>query len=528
VPRSPLRPLAWAALAAIHVLLAASFLGGRAGGADAARAGFPLDDAWIHMVYGRELARHGVAAYNPGAAEAGFTSPLWLLAAAAADLAGRATGCPPALALKAVGVLAAAGASVLVLELGFALGGSFAAAFGCAALAAAEPRVAFSQVSGMETGLAAALLLASILALERGRPWSAGVVAALAYLARPECVLLSPLLLAALALAGAPGRGLARAAARAAAQAGLPLLAAAGAWALFCQRAGGRLLPNTFYAKFGPAELLPGFLAIAGGIVRPMPLWFLGGGVALAAAGLASALRKRRPAGVLAAAFPWVFFLGVAASRSMPPESGTYFYWWRYAMPAVPLLFVPVAAGASRLLAAVGAGLRGARGPGPVRGAAVCVGTLALGLALVRYPGQLREQRERYAWNCRNIEEMQVAAGRWVRASVNPGAAVLVSDAGAIRYFGERRCVDLLGLNSHALLFQRALMQRLRWDPATMVLTMRAQGATHLVILPSFFSDLVANPAFARHFEAQASFHSDRYTVAGYPQDTVTAYRLRD
>lgn len=39
--------------------------------------GFPLDDAWIHMVYGRAVAQKGYLAYNDGIASTGCTSPLW-------------------------------------------------------------------------------------------------------------------------------------------------------------------------------------------------------------------------------------------------------------------------------------------------------------------------------------------------------------------------------------------------------------------------------------------------------------------
>ena len=41
--------------------------------------GFPLDDAWIHAVYAREVARNGTLAYNPGVPATGETAPLWAL-----------------------------------------------------------------------------------------------------------------------------------------------------------------------------------------------------------------------------------------------------------------------------------------------------------------------------------------------------------------------------------------------------------------------------------------------------------------
>jgi len=39
--------------------------------------GFPLDDAWIHLVYGREISRGGYLAYNSGEPATGSTSPIW-------------------------------------------------------------------------------------------------------------------------------------------------------------------------------------------------------------------------------------------------------------------------------------------------------------------------------------------------------------------------------------------------------------------------------------------------------------------
>ncbi len=41
------------------------------------QTGFPLDDAWIHQTFARNLAERGEWAFNPGQPAAGSTSPLW-------------------------------------------------------------------------------------------------------------------------------------------------------------------------------------------------------------------------------------------------------------------------------------------------------------------------------------------------------------------------------------------------------------------------------------------------------------------
>ena len=42
-----------------------------------ANGGFPLDDSWIHQVYGRNLAQSGEWAFVPGVPSAASTSPLY-------------------------------------------------------------------------------------------------------------------------------------------------------------------------------------------------------------------------------------------------------------------------------------------------------------------------------------------------------------------------------------------------------------------------------------------------------------------
>ncbi len=50
--------------------------------------GFPLDDAWIHQTYARNLVQLGQWAFVPGHPSAGSTSPLWAVLEVARSLAG--------------------------------------------------------------------------------------------------------------------------------------------------------------------------------------------------------------------------------------------------------------------------------------------------------------------------------------------------------------------------------------------------------------------------------------------------------
>ena len=52
------------------------------------KLGFPLDDAWIHQTYARNLARNGRLEFTPGLSSAGSTAPLWTLLLALGYLIG--------------------------------------------------------------------------------------------------------------------------------------------------------------------------------------------------------------------------------------------------------------------------------------------------------------------------------------------------------------------------------------------------------------------------------------------------------
>jgi hypothetical protein len=111
-------------------------------------AGFPLDDAWIHQTYARNLAATGQWAFVPGQTSAGSTSPLWSLLLSL----GYWIGFPYQAWSYALGILALALTCWAVARLGAAL---FPAEPWVGPLAGllcvGEWHLVWAAVSGMET-----------------------------------------------------------------------------------------------------------------------------------------------------------------------------------------------------------------------------------------------------------------------------------------------------------------------------------------------------------------------------------------
>jgi hypothetical protein len=215
--------------------------------------GFPLDDAWIHAQFARNLATGHGFSYTGDRWVAGSTAPLWTVLWALAQLV-----IPNAVvAAKALGLLLQAASALLGAHIVLRLTDDRVAALTTAFVVGLSPVMVWGAMSGMEVPLASALALAAIdvhLRDRADRSWRAGrgvALAALACLARPECIVLVGLLLL------DKGTGLiARAHAKSTLSPFLAGLFAAviilGGWVAFNERTTGLPLPTTFYAKSGP------------------------------------------------------------------------------------------------------------------------------------------------------------------------------------------------------------------------------------------------------------------------------------
>jgi hypothetical protein len=413
--------------------------------------GFPLDDAWIHMVYGRGLLESGFLVYNPGVPSTGCTSPLWAMVLAIVHAIVGRVGAPDA-AVAAV-LLTGASLHLACIAAGVALArqvtGSAAAATVAGLLLAAATPLAASAYFGMEVGLTALLLLLGARDVAAGAPLRGGAWLALAGLARPESAVVTLTLagLAGLAAAGAARRegadsGAAASPVAVATRVLAPSLVAGLAFVAYDLWASGAPLPATFYAKrSGGVPDLPRRLAVALLYMLPaVPPLSLGW---LALLGfLPSAARADDAAHAtalsLAAATPLAAGLAflLANLLVMEPVDPAAFYHLRYVLPAVPLLLVALAVGAERL---------GGRLGGRV---AFAPGALLIGLSLLGAARTLEPVSHHLHNDVRNINEVQRRLGEWLALEYAPGTWIAASDAGAVRYFSGLPTVDVIGLNT--------------------------------------------------------------------------------
>jgi len=192
-PRPPFRPRLgpWLAVLGVAAVAPALWLA-----LTIPREGFalPSDDAWIHQVFARNLARDGILAYNAGEKSAGVTAPLWTFLVSEAYF----FHLPP-LAV-AVG-LSYAGYVLWLMALYWLMRGVWPEASpwwaaAAAMLAAPLGPLVWYALSGLETTLFFALATLAAAAFGRRRPVLAGFCAAAGVPLRPEGIILVALLAA--------------------------------------------------------------------------------------------------------------------------------------------------------------------------------------------------------------------------------------------------------------------------------------------------------------------------------------------
>jgi hypothetical protein len=488
---------------ALYVALAGADTGGF--------PGFPLDDAWIHQTYARNLSQSGQLAYVAGQPSAGSTSPAWSFALSVGYL----LGVDYHLWAYLLGGLSLAASAWLVYRLFRCIlpatvhgmpgqVGRPAAALLAGLFCALEWHLLWAAASGMETMLFTALSLALLdtffVQVEAERKADAsrtpglqtearfvravgtGLLGGILILTRPEGLGLVGLVVAGLLALPRPAGGkevrdrLLRAALS------LVILAAVLApYVAFNYKTSGSLWPNTFYAK----QTEYGFLR---NLALPLRFWrvlaptLVGAQVLLLpgfAYALYQAIRRRDWPSLLPPAW-WLAFLSAYALR-LPVD----YQHGRYAMPSIPILLLYGSWGTAALLQPRSRQLA-VRVLSRAAPAAIALLTLIFCLR-----GALA-----YRDDVAFIHNEMVATARWLNENTQPGDLIAVHDIGAVGYLTDRPLLDLAGLITPEVIPFMTDAQRLAaW--------MAEEGADYVVFFGDFsptYALLADDPRLAQRY----------------------------
>ena len=445
--------------------------------------GTPLDDAWIHYQFARNLSRGDGFSYNPGEPTSGSTAPLWTLLLAGVGLF------TENFLIPSLGLSAAFLILTIWLTYGFArsITGSQPAGLLAALGVTLAGRFLWAGLAGMETTAFAACSLAAVWAYSRGglRPLPA-LLFALAGQLRPEGHALFALALIDTFLSfrlpatnsrpKTQGRALA-----------LSLLiygAVAAPYALFSLLTTGLPLPNTFYAKAGSVYLfsvrtLRETLALHW---QDNPLAFL-----LLPFGLVPIWRRSR------LATGW--FLGLPIMVAFVVD----FTWHhgRYTLPLIPFQMIVAAVGAHWLVQRFAVRRR----------LAAAILLLLFGLA-----GGLRLSHwaRMLGTNTNEVNVVDVALGHWLSENTPPDALVAVDDIGATIFLSQRRVLDLNGLVSPEI-WPALAEEGLPSDQLALRLLSSA-GVDYLAVFPKWHPPLVSDPSWATPLQ---QFSVETHSIIG-------------
>jgi hypothetical protein len=415
---------------------------------------FPLDDAWIHRVYSRSFAFGNGFQYNEGIQEAGQTSPLWAVISSPAHWIERLWG---------------TNAMVVVVKLiGFALGiiiistvrkitevisHSQMLGMVTASLLALEPRLLFSVFSGMENILLIALWITATYQFIKKKWGISFLLFGLTPVTRPEALIVLPICILALFFLGEK-----KFLKRPAAWGGL--LLPFFLWSIFCRFTNGHFLPNTFYLKSRPFSLDLKSIEISWKALSQHGFAslfiFLVGIIVFILFVLKCSNFKTKTFFLFVFMTPILYLLGVVGTRQIVLQG---YYWTRWVDPASILLTIPFCIGYSFLLTGTFDFSKIIKGVAPATHkrflSIIVIFSAFIGLvfSFSSFSRSFEDRRMHLASDSRVIHLINVSAGQWIKKNTSPDSKVGVNDSGAIRYFGDRFTVDLIGLNNSEIAF---------------------------------------------------------------------------
>ena len=387
------------------------------------KIGFPLDDAWIHLVYARNFAEHGEWAFRLGEHSAGSTAPLWTALLAIGYLIHLA----PYAWAYILGWLALCAMAILAENTARRLISTYQTRVPWVGLfIALEWHLTWSATSGMEILLHGLMVMAVLTALmEHSRRYlTLGLLAGLSVWVRPDgLTLLGPILFTmVLQEDSLAARG------RAFVKVAIGFGALFVPYLAFNLALSGTPMPNTFYAKQAEYEVywlskslterLTDYVLpiIASPFIILIPGLFLW---------IYKSVRERNW-GAVAGLIWFLGYVGIYFMHLPAYQHG------RYIIPALPILYLWGMIGMMMLVSL------------PKANQQIVFMWQALVLILTvgfQWAGAIQNAQDVIL-----VETQMVQTAHWINENLPRDAILAVHDIGAIGYFTSNPLVDLAGL----------------------------------------------------------------------------------
>jgi arabinofuranosyltransferase len=423
--------------------------------------GFPLDDAWIHQTYARNLGLHGLMAFSPDEPSTGSTSPGWTTLLAAGYL----LGVPFFHWAYIWGGLFAIASAFTAARLSQSYFGGYKRAAIVAIICIIEWHLAWAALSGMEISLFTFLTLLILLSLHHNlSPILIGLLIGLTFLVRPEGIVFAFIYGLKLLFTN---RGNLRQFLTTIGAFAVIFLIVISPWVIFNLVYNGRPFPSTISSKFmqygypwslwnSLKYLLKVFIYFLDG-----PLMLLMPGAVIA---IYSAFRQRKTN--LYYPVAWLLILIGLYAVALP----AIYHHGRYLMPLIPIIVIFGIAGFFNILEKL------SKKSPLAPGAWLVFGGMVLALWI--------NGASTFALQIRLLTESHMQAARWVDANAPRDAIIATHDIGIIGYVTQRQIVDLAGLVTPEII---PIMN----DQYKLASFVRERHVTYLVVFSGYYEKML-------------------------------------
>ena len=450
--------------------------------------GYPLDDAWIHQTYARNLVVYGEWSFVPGQVSGGSTSPLWTVILSLGQVLGI-----PVIWTFAAGTILFAASAITGVEILRNAGNNPVSCLLFGLILATEWHLIWASVSGMETILLIFIILLFFYFLyDNKRFWISGLLVGIAIWIRPDSIMLvGPWLWVILFLHQKEKKVW-----NSLVKGGFFLLIFVGLYLGFNYSLTGNVWPNTFYAK--QAEYIS--MLDTPFLMRFIQLFSLpwNGASVLLLPGLVItiiAIIKSKNISYFAPIL-WAFGYILIFAVRLPV---TYQH-GRYIMPVMPILFLVGFWGIQKVFQSVRvtSARRRILSAGWVGSITVAqIGFIFLGA-------------RSFANDVAFINTEMIATAQWIQENTEKDALIAAHDIGALGYYSNREIIDLAGLITPEVIpFIR--------DENRLGEYITAEKADYLMIFPSWY------PALAER--ATPVYHSNAWYSPELGGESMYIYR---